>query len=374
MKKILVLLALVLMAGIIVGCSGAEKEKAANSNDNESAVSNENSANEEVPDNSDLIKEGIGTDFGFGPIGHDLKGLVERMGSKADGLKVGISVSTQTNDWMVEWVNALNDMCKENGIECIVTDAQGKPEKQVEDLRSLQNQGVDGIVIFPQEEKSLVQILGQLDGKIPVVPTIPIEGAKVPAYIDVNQQLKGELGAKALEEEFAGEAGNILILDLAGRVDFAINRIEGFTNYVETIPNLNIVETQAYSSAEEYLSATKNILSSREDINAIFTPYGVSMVAAAQALKQLDRKDVKIVGIDGDVVILDLLKDGWITGTNPQSPQQNASIGLFTLLRLVNGEKVESPVWEPEAYASLWATQENAEEVSLKLWGKKPGE
>ncbi|WP_391574567.1 sugar ABC transporter substrate-binding protein [Cohnella sp.] len=368
MKKLWSVLLVMIMASSLLAACGGSTNKSNEAKPSSSAGASGTAA----PDNSDLIKDGIGTDFGFGPIGHDMEGLVKRMGAKAEGLKIGISVSTQENDWMVEWVKSLKKMCETNGLECIVTDAQGKPEKQVEDLKSLQNQNVDGIILFPQEEKSLVQVLGQLEGKIPVVPTIPIDGAKVAAYIDVNQQLKGELGATALKAAFNGEQGNILVFDLVGRVDFAINRIEGFTRAVEKIPNLKIVETQSYGTAEEYLSATKNILASREDINAIYTPYGVSMVAAAQALKQMNRKDVKIVGVDGDVVILGLVKEGWITGTNPQSPQQNGSIGLFTLLRLINGENVQSPVWEPPAYAALWATPENAEDFSMKLWGRAP--
>jgi len=371
MKKSLVLILAVLMASMMLAACGSNPSS--NGNEQKPTASPQTEGSGEKPDNSDLIKEGVGTDFGFGPIGHDLEGLVKRMGAKAENLTIGISVNTQENDWMVEWVKSLKKMCEANGLECLVTDAQGKPEKQVEDLKSLQNQNVDGIILFPQEEKSLVQVLGQLEGKVPVVPTIPIADAKVPAYIDVNQQLKGELGAKALEKEFEGSQGNILVFDLLGRVDFAINRIEGFKKYVEQTTNLKIVETQAYGTAEEYLTATKNILSSREDINAIYSPYGVSMIAAAQALKQMNRPDIKIVGVDGDVNILGLLKDGWITGTNPQSPQQNGSIGLFTLLRLINGEEVQSPVWEPAAYASLWATKEDAEEVSMKLWGRVPG-
>ena len=89
MKKLWSVLLVMIMASSLLAACGGSTNKSNEAKPSSSAEASGTAA----PDNSDLIKDGIGTDFGFGPIGHDMEGLVKRMGAKAEGSSIALPFS-----------------------------------------------------------------------------------------------------------------------------------------------------------------------------------------------------------------------------------------------------------------------------------------
>jgi ribose transport system substrate-binding protein len=65
-------------------------------------------------------------------------------------------------------------------------------------------------------------------------------------------------------------------------------------------------------------------------------------VVAANALRKIGDKRIKMVGIDHDEVVLKAIKDGFVNGTMLQNPYGQGYIGSYALDRIRNGCKVKA--------------------------------
>src|SRR6202051_4790236 len=91
--------------------------------------------------------------------------------AQAKKYRFGFSQVTTVEPWRVQFNK---DMMKEAGkhpeLELIITDGQDKTEKQVADVESLIQQGVDILLVSPKESAGLTGvILKAIDAKIPVI-------------------------------------------------------------------------------------------------------------------------------------------------------------------------------------------------------------
>ena len=68
----------------------------------------------------------------------------------------------------------------------------------------------------------------------------------------------------------------------------------------------------------------------------------IPATVAATALRKIGDKRTRMIGINDDPIILDGIKDGYVTGTMLQNPYGQAYIGSFALGKLVSGCKVKA--------------------------------
>ena len=127
---------------------------------------------------------------------------------------------------------------------------------------------------------------------------------------------------------------------------------------------MHIVDYRQESTIDGFLNVTLESLLTNEDINTIFGVFQQAMITGVTGSEQLGR-DVQVYGIDGDEPSLRMVAEGRIAGIHVQWPRVNASLCLFALLRVINGDDFERELWEPDAYALGFATAENYE-VFLK--------
>jgi ribose transport system substrate-binding protein len=76
----------------------------------------------------------------------------------------------------------------------------------------------------------------------------------------------------------------------------------------------------------------------------------VPAVTAANALRKIGDKRIKMVGIDHDEVVLQAIKDGFVNGTMLQNPYGQGYIGSYVLDKLRTGctLKADAP-WKSNA-------------------------
>ena len=73
----------------------------------------------------------------------------------------------------------------------------------------------------------------------------------------------------------------------------------------------------------------------------------IPSTVSATALRNLGDKRIKMVGIDDDPIVLDAIKDGFLTGTMAQNPYGQAYIGAQVLSYLKQGctRKADAPTY-----------------------------
>ena len=98
-----------------------------------------------------------------------------------------------------------------------------------------------------------------------------------------------------------------------------------------------IADIGAPEPAEEKINAY--LAAHAGDIDGIITTAWVPAVVAANALRKIGDKHIKMVGIDHDEVVLKAIKDGYVNGTMLQNPYGQGYIGSYALDRLRHGSR-----------------------------------
>ena len=109
-----------------------------------------------------------------------------------------------------------------------------------------------------------------------------------------------------------------------------------------------IADIDAPEPAEEKINAY--LAAHAADVDGIVTTAWVPAVVAANALRKIGDKRIKMVGIDHDEVVLKAIKDGFVYGTMLQNPYGQGYVGSFAIDKLRNGCKVKDDApWKTTA-------------------------
>lgn len=332
----------------------------------------------ETVDNTDLVGEGLGKDYGLGACGFDLDAMVERLGAdKVAELRIGIGVPQQVNDWQIAWAEEFRALGEEYGIEMQILSADDDPAKEVDNLKNFIAQDLDFIIHYPKNLASVAATMSETNQSIPVINAVGNGSIEVDVAIEENtpQALMAYKIADQMAEDANGEDRYVLSLDHSGDVFYLRERRDGFAEYVaEHYPNIHVVDTRLDNTEDGWLNQAKESLLTHPEINAVFATYTLPMMGGYNAAKQLAIDDISIYGIDANPATLDLLEKGEIDGLYIQFPTVHAYWSLFNALRVLSGEvfdpiQQEFPEWSP--YAVYTATPESAAEARGILYPEK---
>jgi ribose transport system substrate-binding protein len=156
-----------------------------------------------------------------------------------------------------------------------------------------------------------------------------------------------------------GGRGNIVVLQgpLGGSGE--INRGKGIDQVLAKYPDIKVLaKDTANWKRDEAVNKMKNWISSfGPQINGVVAQNDDMGLGALQALKEANRTDVPIVGIDGIEDGLNAVKSGEFIGTSLQNGTVELSAGLAVANALVKGEQVNT---EP-VYVMPAITKENVD-------------
>ncbi len=220
-------------------------------------------------------------------------------------------------------------------------------------LESLLSQGYNSFLIFP----------GDPVGSNATVSDLVAEGANVIALagclaeptdalfcLGTDTGNSAYLGTKQLIKAMGGKGriahftGFLVDPNTQLRID-AVNRAakEAGVEVVQVIADIDAPEP-----AEEKINAY--LAASADSVDGIITTAWVPAVVAANALRRIGDKRIKMVGIDHDEVVLQAIKDGFVDGTMLQNPYGQGYIGSFVMDELTKGCSVKDDApWKSTA-------------------------
>ena len=283
------------------------------------------------------------------------------------GYKIGLSMHFMRDDYALNCVEAVKAVAaKFPGSTVIATDANANPPKQLADMENLIAQGVDAIIVVPFDEKAILPAIETANKKnIPVIAITYIPNAKVATTVAAsgdyeNGKATGELLIKKM-----GGKGKLAVIDLGFSLWRIDQRIEGFMDAIKGT-NIEIVARQSGADQADIQNKVAGILAAHPDLNAVWATFSNQIVAASDALRAANRKDVLLSGIDADKAIIERIKEGWITGTAAQFPKEHGRLAAEAAFAVLQGKKVAEKYDVPVGIV----TAENADEMNAKIWGK----
>lgn len=218
---------------------------------------------------------------------------------------------------------------------------------QVNMVENAVNRKVDGIVLAPSDPDALVPAVKKAwEARIPVVliDSQLAEGSEqyYQSFLATDNKKAGELAAQALIEK-VGTEGKIAVMSYVAGAGSEIGRVGGFTDYVKANSKLEIVGPfYSQSQMATALNQTTDVLAANADLKGIFGANEPTAIGVGRALVQ-SGKAGKVVGIgfDGNQDLQEFVKDGTLAGIAVQGSYQMGELGVQTIGKILNKEKVE---------------------------------
>ncbi len=226
--------------------------------------------------------------------------------------------------------------------------------------------GVHGLVLAPQDSKQMVRpVQDSVSHGVPVViidsnldkEALQKQPDLIVKYVATNNYHGGELAAKHLLEVLAREgkpAPRLVLLRYQVGSESTDQREQGFLDYVHKAiedqkkagqPTITLVSTDKYAGAtvDTAEKEANNLLIRLRDegIDGIFAVNESAAVGTVNALRSqgLNGK-IRLMGFDSSGPLLQALRKGDVIGLIVQDPYRMGYLGVWTLVKHLDGYDV----------------------------------
>ncbi|MGH3640589.1 MAG: substrate-binding domain-containing protein [Mycobacterium sp.] len=268
--------------------------------------------------------------------------------SKSGKTRIGVTVYDMSS-FITAGKEGMDQYAKDNDIELVWNSANNDVSTQASQVDSLINQGVSAIIVVPVQADSLgPQIASAKAKNIPLLAVnAALESPDLAGNVQPDDVAAGAQEMQMMADKLGGK-GNIVILQgpLGGSGE--INRGKGIDQVLAKYPDIKVLaKDTANWKRDEAVNKTKNWISSfGPQINGVVAQNDDMGLGALQALKEANRTDVPIVGIDGIEDGLNAVKSGEFIGTSLQNGTVELSAGLAVANAIVKNEQVnKDPVY-----------------------------
>ena len=302
---------------------------------------------------------------------------------EADRIKICFAFQDLETEFWVAAHRAITGTLRQQQISVLERNANEDANRQLEQVRDAIAQGVDGIILIPQDGESAVTIVGEANrAGVPIgVFNRPPTNRSNPAIVVVADNEKITEQAVSYMAEQAKKLGRkvtplIVVGDLGDRN--AVARRQGFLNVIQRNPDLfnNVIEVPSKWDAATALANLEAALRANPDVDLIFTSSDFLYPQVRAVLQPLGKwKKIKepghviLGGLDGDTRAARWMEQGYVDATGVQDLFYEADVLLNALLHAIKaGEKTPEKWMDDPGFA---LTQENMAERKMDMWGFK---
>ncbi|UCG56032.1 MAG: sugar ABC transporter substrate-binding protein [Phycisphaerales bacterium] len=301
----------------------------------------------------------------------------------ADDAQITICFAFQTleTEFWVGAHKAITETLRAKGIKVIERNANEDANRQLEQIRTAIVQGVDGIIIVPQDGESALTIVGHAnEAGIPIaVFNRPPADRSKPALVVVANNEKIAEDAVAHMAEQARKLGHrvtplIVVGDLGD--SNAVARRRGFMSVIKRNPDLfnEVIEVPSKWDAATTLANFEAAMQAHPEVGFVFTssdflyPQIRAVLEPMGKWKKIGEKGHVILGgLDGDSRAYRWMKDGYVDATGVQDLFFEADAIMDALLEAIETGQKQPERWIDDPGFAL--TQDNMAEREMDMWG-----
>lgn len=295
---------------------------------------------------------------------------------------IGVTLHDLSSDGYSANLIGIKEMAEELGnVEIRAVSAEGSAEDQVSQVEDFITSGVNGIIILPVDSTALSSAVKDAeDADIPVVSMDrTVSGDAATATIESDNYEHGKVAADLMMDAAKAqgmEAGDLKVLELLGAQSSSsgVERHEGFSERCKELGIEIVSSLPTEWEADEAYNSVLDGFQANADINAIFEASDIAMHSGVSAaLEQLNKYaaagkegHIIITSVDGGPNGIEAVREGYIDAMAEQGLLVMGSEALDTVLKAVNGEKIESNLIQ---LSPVSVTSENVD--SDELWPNK---
>lgn len=272
--------------------------------------------------------------------------------ASAEGPQVGYLATPLNNSYASALAAAVQKYGAEEGFDMLPSKENQTydPAEQINNMATMVDSGVDGIVIQITDSKALK--VGLDNAETAGIPVVTVDVSPDPGYgkvammVQVSSVTLGKIGCEELGKAMGGK-GKALELQGSFQNLVGLQRSQGFNECMkEQFPEVEVLQRPAEWSQDKASSITETVLSTDPDVNGIFMAGdSVYVSSVINALRRLDRLakvgeegHVAIAGIDGDPLALQAIRDGYVDAIISQPLTGYGKWGAHYLARAIKGE------------------------------------
>jgi ribose transport system substrate-binding protein len=240
---------------------------------------------------------------------------------------------------------------QEEDVEIIWQGPQKEDDRQMQ-IQVVQNfvsRGVDGILLAPLDDRSLVPpVKAALRRDIPVIIfDSDLQSDEYASFVATNNLEGGKLCAQRLAEVMGGK-GKVILLRYAEGSASTAEREAGFLEGLKQFgPGIELISSNQYAGAtmEKAFQVSQNLLNRYGQVEGIFCANETSTQGMLRALQTSGKAGkVKFVGFDSNDVLINAVQKGEIHGLAVQDPFNMGYLGVKTTAAYIRGEKFEKRI------------------------------
>src|SRR4051812_915894 len=224
-------------------------------------------------------------------------------------------------------------------------------DQQIQVVENFMTRRVSAIVLAPLDYQALVRpVQNAVAAGVPVVVIdSDLKSDKYVSFVATDNYKGGQLAGEEMGRLLGGK-GNVILLRYAAGSASTEAREAGFLDVLkQKHPGIKLISSDQHAGATRELAyqVSQNLLNRfGREVNGIFVPCEPPTIAMTKALRDIGMAGgkVKLVGFDaGSQSVLDL-KNGDVQALVVQNPVLMGYLGVMTLVKHLQGEKVEKRI------------------------------
>lgn len=267
--------------------------------------------------------------------------------STGTGYKLAAVIPTFDHPFFVAMKKGLEEEAQAQGAQINVVDGKNKSQDQLSAMDNFVVQKVDSIILCPTESDALPPGVEKANGAdIPVVTVNrTVSGGKVVTYVGADDTEGGRMQGKALMEALP-KGGKIVLLQGVLNSSPQRNREAGLLEVLKGHPEYQIVDRFPTNfKRDEGHTAMQTVLLKYPvgKLDAVVAQSDDGAIAAADECKQNKRKDLIIIGFNGESDAFDYIKAGKIYATILQDAETQGREAVKAAIKHLKKEEVPNP-------------------------------
>ena len=279
--------------------------------------------------------------------------------------KLGAVYMTLNNPFYEVIDEEIRTVVENHGDVLISRDPALSVERQVEEIRELIASGVELIFINPVDWTKVEPALELAHAaKIPVIAIdTNVEDDSLVACTVVSDNYTA--GVQCAEHLLKNSSGGKIALLKHSQARSSIDRIQGFLDKISANKNFQVVvESECLGQLEVAMPAMERMIRTHPEINIVMALNDPAAMGALAALQNINRRDVKVYGVDGVPETKEMIFSRRMTATAGQSPRQIGRLAADQAYKILAGEPVEKIIKLPTKLLSA----ENISAADLESW------
>lgn len=201
---------------------------------------------------------------------------------------IGFASQGPTNSWATIYDETMKAHADEIGVTLEYAGADGKEDKQVNDINDLLAKNIDALIVTPMGPAIKAPIERAAAEGIPVILCTGIVDTDTNvSRVDRDNRLNGALAAEWIAQKVGGTGKIVMLAGIAG-VPTAESRLEGANEVFAQYPDIEILDSQYtnWSPTEGKTVMEQMISKFGDSIDAIWSDSGLQDIGVIQAYNE----------------------------------------------------------------------------------------